>query len=318
MPAGSCAQPGTICTDMQVAIQPGKYVVAVSGGVDSMVLLDVLQKLPGLDLVVAHFEHGIRDDSDQDRQLVERTAQQYGLPFIYERGNLGKTASEAIARDARYAFLRRVLHDQGARAIITAHHQDDALETAILNIIRGTGRKGLSALGTQPDIVRPLLNTPKAALLSYATAHHIVWRDDATNDDDTYMRNYIRHHIMPRLGDAGRQDLMRYVQTAAASNPVIDDMLLADLRKHQVEGGIDRNWFIMLPYDVSCEVIAAWLRAQDIREFDRKGIDRLVVGAKVSQPGKQFDVSGTTVMLVTKRSLQLSRRSASSNGLNRV
>ena len=107
---------------MNVEIRPGTYVVAVSGGVDSMVLLDVLAQVPGLQLVIAHFEHGVREDSDEDLQLVESAAKHYDLPFIYERGNLGPTASEAVARAARYAFLRRVREQHAADAIVTAHH----------------------------------------------------------------------------------------------------------------------------------------------------------------------------------------------------
>src|SRR5215471_4228206 len=93
---------------MKIELEPGKYVVAVSGGVDSMVLLDVLKDVPGLQLVVAHYDHGMRGDSGQDRQLVQEAAAHYGLPFAYEEGKLGVRTSEAAARDARYQFLRRV------------------------------------------------------------------------------------------------------------------------------------------------------------------------------------------------------------------
>src|SRR5690606_5271626 len=106
-----------------IKIRPGKYVVAVSGGVDSMVLLDLLRQKPKLELIVAHFDHGIRPDSAEDRKLVQRVAKHYDLPFVYAEGKLGPKASEALAREARYAFLRRVQAEQGAEAIITAHHQ---------------------------------------------------------------------------------------------------------------------------------------------------------------------------------------------------
>src|SRR5260221_102633 len=128
---------------MELNVNPGKYIVAVSGGVDSMALLDMLVVLPGLELVVAHFERGIRADSDQDRQLVAATAARYGLPFVFMRGNLGAGVSEAAARTARYAFLGRVRGAHNAGAIITAHHQDDVIETALINLVRGTGSRGL-------------------------------------------------------------------------------------------------------------------------------------------------------------------------------
>src|SRR5882724_1815869 len=133
-------------------IKPGRYVVATSGGVDSMALLHLLYQMSrdsdaGWWLTVAHFDHGIRSDSAEDRQLVQAIARQYGLPFVYDEGRLGPGASEATARQARYSFLHQVLGASGARAIMTAHHQDDVLETAIFNLIRGTGRKGLTSLG---------------------------------------------------------------------------------------------------------------------------------------------------------------------------
>src|SRR5438309_11792005 len=99
---------------MELQIMPGKYVLAVSGGVDSMVLLDLLAAQPGIELIVAHFDHGIREDADADRQLVEAAATRYGLPFVAARGQLGAQASEATAREARYRFLQQVRQEQGA------------------------------------------------------------------------------------------------------------------------------------------------------------------------------------------------------------
>ena len=90
---------------MKVQLEPGKYVVAVSGGVDSMSLLHALKDLPDVELVVAHFDHGIRPDSAQDRELVQKIADEYGLSFEYTQGHLGKDASEEQARKARYEFL---------------------------------------------------------------------------------------------------------------------------------------------------------------------------------------------------------------------
>src|SRR5690348_16932946 len=113
---------------MDISIKPGKYIVAVSGGVDSMVLLNLLAKSKGLDLIIAHFEHGIRSDSKEDLELVRAAAAHYGLPFVWEHGHLGPNASEAAAREARYTFLRRVRAEHAAKAIVTAHHQDDLLE----------------------------------------------------------------------------------------------------------------------------------------------------------------------------------------------
>jgi tRNA(Ile)-lysidine synthetase-like protein len=104
-------------------LSDGRYVVAVSGGVDSVALLDILRQQTGLELIVAHFDHGIRKDSCQDRLLVEQLAKRYGLTFVYEEAKLGPRTSEETARRARYAFLNKVMREHQAVAIVTAHHQ---------------------------------------------------------------------------------------------------------------------------------------------------------------------------------------------------
>ncbi len=292
---------------MQLDIVPGKYVVAVSGGVDSMVLLDLLASHPGVELVVAHFEHGIRDDSDDDRQLVGQTAQRYGLPFVYEHGNLGPKVSEATARAARYAFLRRVQAEQGAAAIVTAHHQDDVIETAIINLVRGTGPRGLSSLKSTGDIVRPLLGIPKVDLLAYANEHHVMWHEDSTNSDDRYLRNYIRRYVVARMTPAQRAGFLSHIATAANQNQEIDKLVQGLGSRQEQGGGLARSWFIMLPYDVSCTVLAEWLR-QEGAQFDRKTINRLVVFAKTAQAGKRADVDAGHIMEAGKKHITLHAR----------
>lgn len=296
---------------MQIAITPGRYVVAVSGGVDSMVLLDVLTHTPGVDLVVAHFDHGIREDSGKDRELVARTANAHGLLFEYEEADLGRDASEAYARTARYAFLRKVKEQYKARAIITAHHQDDWIETAVINMNRGTGRKGLSSLSSDKSLVRPLLDTPKNEIVAYATAHSLVWREDSTNQDDRFMRNYIRHHILPLFDKLTKRQFVGYLHKAEALNKEIDFGLQELLDSYAPGDEMNRAKFSMLPYDVSCEIMAAWLRQNGIREFDRKTIARLVVAGKVAQIGKQADINAEYLLNIGRGTLQVSRRTFS-------
>lgn len=287
---------------MKITMLPGKYVLAVSGGVDSMVLLDLLRLHPGVELVVAHFEHGIRLDSDQDRQLVEASAKKHNLPFVFDRGNLGVNASENEARIARYKFLNQVLADHGAQAIITAHHQDDIIETALLNVIRGTGRKGLSSLGSHAKIIRPLLHVSKKEILDYAHKHAIKWHEDSTNSEEKYLRNYVRLKIIPFLGVAGRRRMLAHLSRAKELNTLIDQSLGNDASSERT---LDRYWFIMLPYDVSCEVMASWLRKHQIREFDRHTIERLTVAAKTATAGKNIDILARKHIHVDKKTLTL-------------
>lgn len=279
----------------------GKYVVAVSGGVDSMVLLDILRRQAGLGLIVAHFDHGIRADSEQDRQLVQKYAEQHGLIFEYEQGRLGVNTSEATARGKRYDFLRRAQEKHQAGAIITAHHQDDMLETAILNMLRGTGRKGLSSLTSRPGMIRPLLKSTKQEIYDYAKEYQVNWREDTTNTDERYLRNYIRRQIMPRLG-VKRQKMLDLLQSTNELNQSIDQILNDEIKQTDA---LQRQWFIMLPYNVSCEVMAAWLRQNNINDFDRPLIERLTVAAKTKIAGKITPINALCQMQIGKQDLRL-------------
>lgn len=286
---------------------PGTYVIAVSGGVDSMALLHHLHSTnPGeWKLVVAHLDHGIRDDSVEDRRLVQAAARQYGLPFVYHEAQLGAGASEAAARKARYDFLRSVQRSSGARAIVTAHHQDDFLETAILNLLRGSGRKGLTALSSRHDTVRPVLHVPKEALIAYANDQGLVWREDQTNADETYLRNYIRSRIVPRIHADARAQLLDHLHDLAKVNQEIDSVIFGHLHQQSTGGALDRRWFNHLPHEVAREVMASWLRAHGVRNFDSGTIERLVVAAKISVAGKRFPVVGDVYLEVGNTILAL-------------
>jgi tRNA(Ile)-lysidine synthase len=293
---------------MNVRIKSGMYVVAVSGGVDSMALLHMLAQKPKLKLVVAHFDHGIRPDSKEDRKLVQKVAKHYDLPYVLGLGRLGPKASEEKARNARYAFLRKVMTEQGAEAIITAHHQDDMLETAILNLLRGTGRRGLTSLKSTKDLRRPLLHMTKKDIWDYAADHNLEWREDGTNEDDQYLRNYVRHNILGRFGQEGRESLLKRVERARSINREIDDIIEQDLAKQPAGDQLDRNWYLKLPYAVATEVMVTWLRRNGIGNFDRDLIENLVVAAKTKRPGKLADINANFLLEFGKETIKLLNR----------
>lgn len=300
--------------------RPISYVVAVSGGVDSVVLLHILSQMSegaignkphnAMRLTVAHFDHGIREDSAEDRRFVERLAGMYGLVFVFDEGRLGPAASEAVARDARYAFLKRVQQASGAKYLVTAHHEDDVFETAILNLLRGTGRKGLSSLRSTDEVYRPLLTTPKEHVIAYAHKHGLEWREDSTNASDDYLRNYIRHNIMTRFDDAARERLRQLITTARQTNVEIDGLLAEQLHLQPSGDILDRHWFIMLPHAVAREITAAWLRRLGVTDFDSRLLERIVVAGKTFAPGKQIDVNGRYVITVHVDRLVISPRAA--------
>ncbi len=290
---------------MNITIAPGTYVLAVSGGVDSMVLLDVLRQQPAVKLVVAHFDHGIRPNSDMDRMLVQQTAKKHNLPFVYVEGNLGIDASEDVARKARYDFLHQVKRASNARAIVTAHHHDDVLETAIINMLRGTGRKGLTSLHSRETIHRPLLHLEKNHLRQYAQDQGLVWNEDETNTDTKYLRNHVRHNLLGRFSTEDRQKLTDIIRKTAAVNQELDQQLMHYLHVQPARDKLDRNTFIRLSHSVAKEVMASWLRSHDVRDFDQKTLDRLVLRAKTLPPGKAIDVVRNHQVAVTKQHLAL-------------
>lgn len=274
---------------MDIDLEPGTYVVAVSGGVDSMVLLDILHGLNDINLVIAHYDHGIRHDSDLDRKLVQETAIRHRLPFVYDEGNLGDV-SEATARKARYDFLYRVRQAAGARAIITAHHQDDLLETAVLNLLRGTGRKGLTSLGSTDIIKRPLLEIPKKHLIEHARKKGIKWREDSTNTDTRYRRNHVRSNVLSKFSEADRDQLLTIIKSLQVTNQQIDRHITNHLYVQPALDRLDRHQFIMLPHAVAREVMLAWLRRHQVEDISSRTLERLVTASKTFSIGQETDV----------------------------
>lgn len=178
--------------------------VAVSGGVDSVVLLDFLLKNFSREkIIVAHFEHGIRgEESQRDLEFVRNLAEKNRLKFEFAHGNLGENASENLAREARYAFLRKLAKKYNAQ-IFTAHHGDDLIETILINFARGTGWRGLACLNSG-DISRPFLRIRKSEIVKYAQKNHLDWCEDETNSSDKYLRNRIRRQNLARDFDFGK------------------------------------------------------------------------------------------------------------------
>lgn len=212
-------------------IEPGRsIVVAASGGVDSMVLLHVLYCIKDefdLTLVVAHMNHAKRADSALDAQLVRQTAKKYG--FAYEERSLAPKEKSgnfhAFARTERYSFLRAVSDRYNAHVVATAHHANDHLETVIDRMMRVSSPASL--IGIQPNgwvdggkVIRPLIEIEKVALYDYAQAFAVSWREDSSNGTNCYMRNRIRHGIVPKLINE-RSDVLAHVR--GLSNALADD-----------------------------------------------------------------------------------------------
>ena len=194
----------------QQLFAPGEtVVVAVSGGADSVALLDILTQLDAerLNLVVAHLNHGLRGaESDGDQEFVAALAASYGLPFVAEMVDVAALAQnerlslEDAGRKTRYAFLNRTAKERGATSIAVAHHRDDQAETVLIRLLRGAGGAGLSGMSSSGEMLkRPLLQVSRAELERYLKGRGLTYRTDSSNADTAILRNSIRHELIPFL-----------------------------------------------------------------------------------------------------------------------
>lgn len=312
------------------------FVVAVSGGVDSVVLLNLLAKqikqlkveskklkvehelynfinfetlnlTSPFRLVVAHFDHGIRSNSARDRQFVDSLAKTYHLPFEYAEGKLGSKASEAKARQTRYAFLRRVQKKYRAQAIITAHHQDDVLETAIINLLRGTHRKGLSSLKSRPGVIRPLLYTAKLTIVSFAKKHDLAWREDPSNKDVDYLRNYIRHRLIPkfdRVDPNWRAQLLNRIERGVSLNADIDNLVVNLFNTHvsRSKSGftMKRQVLVEITKPLAQELLAEVLRQSGAANLSSLLIKRAWLFSKTARAGAKLQLGKHIELTIEK------------------
>ena len=197
------------CALREAGVEPGdRLLVAVSGGVDSMVLLDVLARLQrrlGFRLHAAHVHHGLRGRAaDQDGALVLREAESRGIPASLVRLAPSERRPGASiqmwARDERYRHLEAMRQELGASRILTAHTQDDQAETVLGNLLRGTGPLGLAGIpAARGVLLRPLLGVTRAEVEAYARVARVPFREDRSNRSDAYRRNRIRRRLLPLL-----------------------------------------------------------------------------------------------------------------------
>lgn len=270
------------------------YVFAVSGGVDSVTLLDMHANRTDITIIVAHFNHGIREDADKDADFVRQLAENYKLTYMEEKQQLGQTASEEQARNARYKFLDKVKKQYKADMIVTAHHADDVVETMILNIIRGTGWKGLCSLRDTATVRRPLLEMRKSEITNYAHTHHLSWREDATNQETLYTRNYIRHHIIPKINHDEWYQLYR--SQGALLNEIEKEV--SQLTSYK------RYDYIMWSSEVAIEML------RSLTSLTYPQAARALLAIKTAKPNAKIEVGNKTQLRFTRDSFIVETMSA--------
>jgi tRNA(Ile)-lysidine synthase len=220
--------------------------VAVSGGLDSMVLLEVLRQLGtryGWRLTIAHLNHRLRGaSSNADERLVRATAKSLGLPCVVGQVDVRSLAErqqlsiEMAARQSRHEFLARVARSRGIRTIALAHHADDQVELFFLRLLRGAGRQGLAGMewsGASPvdprlTLIRPLLGCRRAGLMEFARAEKIRFREDASNTALNILRNRVRHDLLPLLARDYQPALvpviLRNMEILGAEDELLDQL----------------------------------------------------------------------------------------------
>ncbi|WP_396218208.1 tRNA lysidine(34) synthetase TilS [Flavobacterium sp.] len=217
-------------------LQEKKLLVATSGGLDSMVLVHLFQKLK-FNFALAHCNFQLRNlESDEDQKFVTNYAKQHNIPFFTTKfdtkkySETYKLSTQVVARNLRYDWFNEILIQEKFDYIITAHHADDDVETFLIHISRGTGLEGLTGIPSQNgNIIRPMLPFSRKEIENYASENQLVWREDSSNASDKYVRNKIRLHIVPVLKEINDSFLTSFQNTLLHLNQqqsLVDDAVL--------------------------------------------------------------------------------------------
>lgn len=270
-----------------------KLLLAVSGGLDSMVLLHLFQQLD-FEIIVLHCNFQLRGlESFGDQQFVQEYMSQHTIPFLFTQFDTEafakdyKLSTQVAARELRYSWFYEQLEIQKADYILTAHHADDNLETFLIHLSRGTGLDGLTGIPAQNNkIIRPLLAFSRQQIEDYAVHHKLTWREDSSNASDKYLRNKIRHHLIPILKELNPNFMSSFEKTQSylqESKELVDDaavMVYQQVAKEQGEEiYFDLEQLLKLPNYNS--YLYQWLKEFGFTAWDD------IYDLVSSQPGKQ-------------------------------
>jgi tRNA(Ile)-lysidine synthase len=222
--------------------KPERYIIALSGGLDSTVLAHALaadRERHGKALLAVHIDHRLQPVSGRWGEYCRELAARFGIDFVAEQVSVeaGGSGLEAAAREARYAALER--HVAPGDWLLSAHHRNDQAETLLLNLMRGSGPLGLAGIGTLTPfgagwLARPLIDVPRAELEAYAASQELAWLDDPSNDDLRFDRNYLRHDLLPvleRRWAGAVERIARSADLAGEAAILLDELAAIDLQE---------------------------------------------------------------------------------------
>ena len=274
-----------------------KLLLAVSGGLDSMVLLHLFQELQ-FNIAIAHCNFQLRGvESFGDQKFIQEYADANEIPIYVTQfdteafANDYKLSTQVAARELRYNWFYELLEEENFDYLLTAHHADDNLETFLINFTRGTGLEGLTGIPVQNNkIIRPLLFFTRNAIVNYATEKGIQWREDSSNASDKYVRNKIRHHLIPILKELNPNFMNSFLKTEnylQQSLAMVDDAAIMVYQQVAREEGeqihFDLNKLLQLPNYQS--YLYQWLKEFGFTAWDD------IYDLVNSQSGKQVFAS---------------------------
>jgi tRNA(Ile)-lysidine synthase len=280
-----------------------RVILAVSGGVDSMVLLHAAASLTRNrrpSLLVASFDHGTGTHARRAVELVRRKAKELGLSFVTAKAD-SRARTEHEWREARWAFLRHQAKKFGG-AIATAHTLDDQIETVFMRILRDAGPRGLAALYADSEIIRPLLSLKRDDIARYAREHKTAFISDPTNDNRAHLRNRVRHELLPAIARVRPTFPAQLISIARKSAEWRSRMsLIAD--RIDAEKGADGSLRItrdqLRGFDVqSLRVLWPSIAARADIVMDRRGTHRLAEFTMKGVTGGSIQLSGGVEVLM--------------------